>query len=311
MAEVFIKEGRQAVSKVLAHSGVASSTWYAQAARKPAQPSSCKRGRPVPGYTVNPDGTLVMDATIVSVLKEYREQIEFTNAGGYHKLTHYLRRDYGFFVNHKKLYRLCDEHGLLLPRNKKKLKKARKLCLNRRIGAPNQLWEFDIKYGYIHGDNRFFFILVFIDVFTRKVIDYHIGLSCKAEDLRFTLDNALRRAGIDDDSGLVIRSDNGPQMSSHMFRDYIATLNLKLDHEFIPPACSNKNAHVESFNSILETEFLQVQYFKNYGDAYEKTVKFIEHYNQRRIHGSLKMRTPNEAEAAWKAGQLMIAEVNV
>ncbi|NRA47350.1 MAG: hypothetical protein HRU09_20565 [Oligoflexales bacterium] len=45
-----------------------------------------------------------------------------------------------------------------------------------------------------------------------------------------------------------------------MFRDYIADLEIDLGHEFIPPACPNKNAHIESFFSILETEFLQTRY---------------------------------------------------
>jgi len=131
-----------------------------------------KRGRPVPGYTVNPNGTIVTDASIVKALRDYREGLNFSNAGGYHKIKHYLRRDYDYHVNHKKLYRLCKQEGLLLLHQKKKPKKNRT--------GPNQLWQFDLKYGYLHGENRFFFVTAFIDVFSRKVIDYHVGLSCKA-----------------------------------------------------------------------------------------------------------------------------------
>jgi putative transposase len=261
----------------------------------------------VPGYTENPDGTVTMDSSIVAALKKYREAPEFMNAGGYHKLKYYLRRDYNFYVNHKKLYRLCREHGLLLPKNKKKIKSNRKICTNRVVYKPNQVWEFDIKYGYVHGENRHYYILAFIDVFNRKLINYHVGLNCKAVDLKFTFDEALSSEDVGDTSELVIRSDNGPQMTSNMFRKYID--DNSLNHEFIPPGDCNKNAHVESFNSIIETEFLQVRYFEDFTDAYKQTVEFMEFYNERRIHGSLKMMSPNEFMQKYEKQEVQILDV--
>lgn len=297
------------MSKVIGMCRIANSTWYARHGVPRKVTTHQKRGRPIPGFTQNPDGTIVLDATVVLAIEGYRQEFNFSNAGGYHKLKHYLRRDYGYFVNHKKLYRLCDEHGLLLPRNRKKMRKCRKICKNRVITAPNKLWQFDIKYGYIHGENRYFYLLVFLDVFSRKVVGFHIGLSCKAGDLVFTLDQAIKNAKITDADGLAIRSDNGPQMTSNMMREYLTDLELDLDHEFIPPKMSNKNAHVESFNAIFEIEFLQTRYFKNYSEAYAQTVEFMSHYHNRRIHGSLGFMTPHDAEQALMLGKLFIKEV--
>ena len=309
MTEMFVEAGH-AVAKVTRMTGLASSTWYARKSeRRVANPQ--RRGRPMPGYSVNPDGTIVLDHAIISALKDYRDQIEFVNAGGCDKLHHYLRRDYGYHVNHKKLYRLCKEHGLLLPRNRKKISKARRLCENRVINAQNKLWQFDIKYGYVHGENRYFFLLAYIDVFLRKVVGYHVGLSCKAGDLVFTLDQAIKKAGVKDIDGLAIRSDNGPQMTSNMMREYLDGLELDLSHEFTPPSTPDKNAFVESFFSIVEVEFFQTRYFRNYQDAYTQTVDFIRHYHERRLHGSLSMLPPLEAEVAFTNGQLQIAEVRI
>lgn len=193
-------------------------------------------------------------------MKKYRSQIEFINAGGYQKLKHYIRRDHGFFIKGKKLYRLCKKNKHLLPINKKKIKNNRKICTNKDVDGPNQLWEFDIKYGYVPGESRHYYMLVFIDVFNRKLVKFHIGLTCKAIDLKYTFNEALIKENITDNKSLTIRSDNGPQMTLHMFREYIET--LELEHEFIPPGECNKNAHVESFNSIIESDILQVRYFK-------------------------------------------------
>lgn len=170
------------------------------------------------------------------------------------------------------------------------------------ITAPNQLWQFDIKYGYVHGENRFFFVLAYIDVFSKKVVGYHIGKSCKSGDLARTLDQALRTNGIGPEHALTIRSDNGPQMSSNKFFFHLKRIEKKLSHEFIPPRTPDRNAFVEAFFSILERELLSDRYFATFLDAYNAVVRFITFYNTRRLHGSLDDRSPEMFMRDWKAG---------
>jgi putative transposase len=129
-----------------------------------------------------------------------------------------------------------------------------------------------------------------------------VGLTCNASDLKFTLENALKIQGIKSEDNLAIRSDNGPQMTSFMFRKFIDELEINLDHEFIPVKTPNKNAHIESFFSILEIEFLQTKYFNNFEEAYIACVEFVERYNTRRIHGSLGFKTPQEVVNDLKLG---------
>jgi putative transposase len=297
---------------VLSYCNLSSSSWYkSRKVKVEKDVGAANRGRPIPGYSVNPDGVLIPDQTIIHLLKGYRSRIEFQNAGGYYKLGHYLRRDYGFIINKKKVYRLCKENSLTLPRKKTKKWRQRKISVNRSVDAPNRLWQFDIKYGYIHGENKFFYVLVFVDVFTRSIVDFYVGKTCKSSDLSFTLNQALKKENIPLENGLVIRSDHGTQMTSNMFRKYLENLEIKPEHEFIPCGVPNKNAHVESFNSIFEIEFLQTRYFHSFADAYIQTCEFIEFYNKERIHGSLKYHTPHEARELIMRGQLTIKTVNI
>ena len=284
---------QHSVSQLLGFARVPRSSWYYDQVPK-TDGDRMGFGRKPPGFTVNRNGTLIMDVSISNLLSHYRQQPEFSNAGGYTKLTYYLRRDHGFYVNRKKIYRICRENGLLLQKKKKPKLPWRQICINRLITKPNELWEFDIKYGYVQGENRFFFILAFVDVFSRKVMGRYVGSRCQEGDLRNTLSEAIADAGLPPEHELVIRSDNGPQMSAKAFYEHLKTFELKLSHEFIPPATPNKNAHVESFFSIIEIEFLQARYFKTLAEAYRQTHEFIDFYNERRIHGSLKFRTPNE-----------------
>ena len=212
---------------------------------------------------------------------------------------HLLRRDYKFFINHKKIYRLCLENNLLLPKNKKKLKFNKKISENRNIMAPNKLWQFDIKCGYIQGENKHFYLLGIIDIFNKKVIAHHVGYNCKALDLKLTFYEAIKLLTPNLDQ-LVIRSDNGPQMTSNQFNDYVTSIGL--DHEFIPVRNPNKNAFIESFFSIYETQFLQVRYFRSLKDAYIETDEFINFYNNERLHGSLGYIPPNEFDKNFNLG---------
>ena len=252
-----------------------------------------KRGRPYPGYSEDIVGQKTSDEVLIKLLKTYRKQLEFGNWGGCKVLSRYLLRDYGLRVNKKKVYRLCKQEFLLLPKPKKKLRKYGKICINRKINGPKQLWEFDIKQGFIHGENRAFYLLAFIDVFLRQIVGFHIGLSCKAIHLKMTLDEAFRKQKINrKDNRLVICSDNGSQMTSHQFRRHVEELGIQ--HEFTPFSCPEKNAYIESFFSIYEVEFLQTRYFRTFGQAYEQSLEFIDFYHKNRIHGSLDYLTPFE-----------------
>lgn len=122
--------------------------------------------------------------------------------------------------NKKKVYRLCKELNVLRLQRIVKPKYPRKIAKNREITKPNSLWEVDIKYGYIHDEDRFFYIVSFLDVYDRNIIEHHIGLSCTAEDIVIILKRSLMNRGLyDKETDIVIRSDNGPQFISHKFED--------------------------------------------------------------------------------------------
>ena len=172
--------------------------------------------------------------------------------------------------------------------------------MNRKINGPNQLWEFDIKQGCIHGENKAFYLLAFIDVFSREIVSCHIGLNCRSLHLKMALDEGLKRQRIGRDNHLVIRSDNGSQMTSHEFRKHVEKLGLY--HEFTPLSCPEKNAYVESFFSLYEIEFLQTRYFRDFKEAYTGTLNYIEFYHKHRLHGSLFYLPPYEFKEKRKKG---------
>lgn len=212
---------------------------------------------------------------------------------GYHKITHTLRREHNLIINHKKVYRLCRELQIL--RNQRVIKPQVKstISVNRIVKKSNELWEADIKYGYITGENKFFFVLSIIDVFDRSIIDYYMGYSCTGSDAAGLLRRCLiKRDLFNSTTKPAIRTDNGPQFISHKFED--SCIDINVYHERIPSRTPNKNAHIESFHRIFQDECIGVYEFNSYKDAYLQVSKFMKRYNNNRIHSSLKYNTPNE-----------------
>jgi putative transposase len=52
------------------------------------------------------------------------------------------------------------------------------------------------------------------------------------------------------------------------------------------------NAHVESFHSILEDECYSRSEFHSFKEAYTSIGYYMDYYNNRRIHGSIKYMAP-------------------
>jgi putative transposase len=288
---------------------VERSTYYAHVNKAELKPIH-RVGRPAPGLSYTVYGQPVCDEEISEWLMEF---IAGEGAAyGYRKLTILLRRRHKLVINKKKVYRLCKRMNVLRPQRKLKMKHPRRLANNRVITGSNQLWETDIKYGWIAGEYRFFFIMSILDVFDRAIISYHLGLTCEAKHLVQITQEALMKRRLFDkpkEEKPFIRSDNGPQFISHLFED--ACDSFELIHERIPPRTPNKNAHIESFHSILEAECYQRHEFESYPQTYEIVTQFIQDYNQIRIHGSIYDLSPYEYIDALKKNLVQPKNIKV
>ena len=195
-------------------------------------------------------------------------------------------------MNKKKSYRLCEELGILKKYNKRKPAHPRRLPKNHLITRSNQLWQIDIKYGYVIGKERFFFVFSIIDVFDRVVVEQYRGPVCEAKHVVQTLHRAIEDRIGPGEAMPVIRSDNGPQFVSKLFGDTCESLGIV--HERIPPRSPNMNAYIESFHSLLERHLFDIREFMTFEEAYEALDQYMDFYNSRKMHGSLNDMPPTK-----------------
>lgn len=267
------------------------STYYYNLSVEDKEKVKPKGGKPK-GYSLDKENKKVCDEQIKEVIMESinGDAINY----GYRKITYYLRKYYNLIINPKKVYRLCKELDILKDQRGIKPKVKRTIAVNRVITGSNQLWEMDIKYGYVQGEDKFFYLLNLIDIFDRSIVGYHMGLHCEAKDAAALLRKCLMRRNLfmEGVKKPVIRTDSGPQFVSYKFSECCE--EIEVEHERIPVKTPNKNAHVESFHRILEDECLKINDFQLYAEAYVAVNDFMEFYNNRRLHSSLRFMSPNE-----------------
>jgi len=93
--------------------------------------------------------------------------------------------------------------------------------------------------------------------------------------------------------------DNGPEFIAHALQEWCTGSGSGA--EYIPPGSPWENPFVESFNSRLRDEFLNIELFLSLPEAKVLAEQHRIEYNVYRLHSALQGRTPPEVFQQWKA----------
>ncbi len=255
------------------------------------KPLSGKRGRKASRHT-RKGGKLVDNGLVIDEIREILAHPYCVY--GYKNVTGKLR-DKGYLINPKKTYRLMKEHRLLCGKairtqGKREWVKFRRIKAER----PMEYICLDLKYVWVHGENRFYYQLAIMDVFSRKIIHWIFQRSVKQTDVIRIMRLLDLRYGL---KGVIIRNDNGSQFIANKVRQ--ALIDMEARQEFTHVATPEENAYIEAFHSIEKRELFDRFEFKGYFDARQHIDAYIQWYNSERRHGSLSGATP---EAKWAQG---------
>lgn len=248
------------------------------------------------------------------------EQVKFNNAAvianvvkllkdpdvtyGYRSMTNALQL-HGWFINHKKVYRLMKAKRLLRPKPPKEVRNYVKY----RILAPETplcLLEQDIKQVWIEEKGRYAYILTVIDVFTRYVINWRVGFQMKQGEVRSVWEEVIRDwlQPLDmlvRDTRIEVRNDNGPQFRAIKLQEFLS--QNALCQTFTHPYTPQENGHVESFHAILGGN-LEGKIFPQLENLQKELTGFYQFYNYRRIHGSTCGLPPALFWQQWNRGNI-------
>lgn len=213
---------------------------------------------------------------------------------GYKRLYLLLRRE-GVAVNHKLVYRLYREEGLLVRRRARKrvaLPRGPRPVATR----PAERWGMDFITDALT-DGRRFRCLTVVDEFTRECPAIEVDQSLPSGRVIALLERLAATRGLPE--RLVV--DHGPEFISQALDTWAHARGVGL--HFIRPGKPVDNAFIESFHGRLRDECLNERWFWNLADARQQIEAWRRDYNEVRPHGSLNNRTPAEFTQQYQQQQ--------
>jgi len=206
---------------------------------------------------------------------------------GYRRITALLQ-DRGWQVNHKRVERIWRREGLKVP---KKQPKRGRLWLNDgsitrlKPERKGHVWAYDFVACRTE-DGRAVRMLTVIDEYTRECLAIKVARRIKSDDVI----HALTELFVFNGAPEHIRSDNGPEFTARVVREWLPNVGVKT--LFIEPGSPWENGYNESFNGKLRDELLNGEIFYSLKEAQILTERWRREYNTIRPHSSLGYRPP-------------------
>ena len=181
------------------------------------------------------------------------------------------------------VYRILKKNDLITPWNRITWASTRPEHAKR----PDERWQTDIMYLKILG--RFFYLLIFIDEYSRYIVHHSLLISMDADSVSNEAQIAIDNLRKDSIAEPVIQSDNG---SSYIAKEFKLVLKAnKLTQKLIRPHTPEQNGIVERANKTMRESLVPI-ILTDYEQAKSEISGIIDHYNSERRHSSLNYLTP-------------------
>ena len=151
--------------------------------------------------------------------------------------------------------------------------------------APNRVWAVDFQFD-VTTDGRPIKIVSIVDEHTRECLGGMVERSITGEHLIGELDRLAAERGT---YPAVLRCDNGPELACGAMADWAGG---QVGLHFIPPGEPWRNGYVESFNSRIRDECLNINSFWSLAQARVVIGDWKHDYNHYRRHSSLGYQPP-------------------
>jgi transposase InsO family protein len=155
----------------------------------------------------------------------------------------------------------------------------------------NQLWSSDITYFYCL--ERFYYLVMIMDVYSRRIIGYSIADNMRAENNLMALLMALNLRGVSHyHNGLIHHSDKGSQYASDIYTETLYNHGIQIS------MCDEvyENTHIERVNDTIKNQYLNRMNITAEQELKRKVERVIDTYNTKRPHQSLAGLSPVDFE---------------
>jgi len=163
--------------------------------------------------------------------------------------------------------------------------------------AVHEHWHID--FSYIRVCGVFYYFISVMDGYSRKILTWLLCESMEGLWAEIAVTRAKEKYPY---ANPRIITDNGSQFISKDFREL--TMLLEIEHTFTSPSHPQSNGKLERFHRTLKSEHIRTTAYISYEDAKERMGRWIEYYNNRRLHGAVFYLPPEEVFQGMKEKRL-------
>ena len=158
------------------------------------------------------------------------------------------------------------------------------------VDAPNRVWVSDVTCFKVNG--KYLYVCVILDLFSRKVVANRVSTKNSTYLVTSTFRQAYQNRN--EPQQLIFHSDQGSQYTSNTFQKLLR-MN-KVVQSFSKSGRPHDNAVAESFFASMKREEIYRTQYKSDQQFMKSVDTYIEFYNTRRPHSTLRYKTPDQFE---------------
>jgi putative transposase len=201
---------------------------------------------------------------------------------GYRRLTFMMLDRDVVAVSPSTTYRVLSAAGLIGRRPKSTSGKGKGFVQPER---PHEHWHIDIAYLNICG--TFYYICSILDGYSRSIVHWEIQESMTEAQVELVVQRACERFP---QARPRIISDNGPQFIARDFKHFIREAGL--EHVRTAPYYPQSNGKKERYWQTVKSEAIRPGSPLTIEDARRIVRRFVEHYDNVRLHSAIGYITP-------------------
>lgn len=210
---------------------------------------------------------------------------------GYRKITALLHAE-GRAINEKTVSKYMREMGLMAiypgPNLSKRAHQAGiypYLLRNITASSPNHIWGIDITYIRLRGG--WMYLVAVLDWYSRYIVSWELEQSLH---ISFVLE-AVKRA-LDRGVPQIWNSDQGSHFTSLQYLDLLKNHDIRISMDGKGRALDN--IFTERLWRTIKQEEVYRKDYESPREARQELTRYLQYYNEKRIHQSLQYYTPAE-----------------
>ncbi len=247
--------------------------------------------------------TSVKEDVIVGLIKKKREIWKRGSGRNLHQCLQKELKTHDIKIGRDKFFDLLRNNHLLI---KSKRCRTKTTCSYHHFNRyknlidsstplrSNEIWVADITYLWLKPQDRFCYLSVITDLYSRKIVGYCVHQSLNVKGCIDALKQAIKNRK-DKTQPLIHHSDRGVQYCCHAYVTLLQKQQIQIS--MTQTGDPLENAVAERIHKTIKEEFTNDRQinFSNIDQAKTEIKKFIEFYNQQRPHRSIQWFTPSQA----------------